>query len=88
MNKNLIMIVSTLCVVLLIVFWVQYAVVKQLQSAATGADGTTAIPTSSSAPTNANAVPGSTGAASSGTQADPVNIGKKTTISAPVHKKP
>jgi hypothetical protein len=84
MNKNLIMIVGALCVVLLIVFWLQYSVVKSLQSA-TGVDGTSAMPAGSS--TSTNVAPAGSGAAASGTQAAPATIGKKTTISAPVHKK-
>jgi hypothetical protein len=85
MNKNLIMIVGALCVVLLIVFWVQYSVVRSLQSAATSTDGTTGVPTNSGAPNHA-AAPAGTAAAPSGTQPAPA-VGKKTTISAPVHKK-
>jgi hypothetical protein len=81
MNKNLIMIVSALFVVLLIVFWVQYSVVKNLQSSTTGIDGTTGLPASS------NSSPGGTAAAPAGTQTAPATVGKKTTISAPVHKK-
>ncbi len=85
MNKNLIMIVGALCVVLLIVFWVQYSVVKNLQSSSTDVDGTTGMPTSST--TQGSTTPGGTAAAPAGTQAAPAAVGKKTTISAPVHKK-
>lgn len=85
MNKNLIMIVGALFVVLLIVFWVQNNVVKSLQSSAVGIDGTTGLPVDSS--THGNAAPTGAAPAAPGAAAPAAPVGKKTTISAPVHKK-
>jgi hypothetical protein len=86
MNKNLIMIVGALCVVLLIVFWVQYNLVKSLQNSTTGVDGTTGQPVNSTVHTNAVPSAGGT-AAPTVPEAPAASVGKKTTISAPVHKK-
>ena len=80
MNKNLIMIVGALCVVLLIVFWVQYSVVKSLQNAQT-------MPGVPDATAPAGNVPAGTAAAPGAAATPATTVTKKTTISAPVHKK-
>ncbi len=78
MNKNIIMIVGALVVVLVAIFWVQSSIVRSLQSNSESViQGTTATPTSTQSSTTSSSV-----------QKAPVKetVGKKTTISAPVHK--
>jgi hypothetical protein len=78
MNKNVIMIVAALLVVVAVGLWVQYSIVKSLKGGA-------ALPVEALKPKK-DAGPSTTTKTTTSTTAPAESVGKKVTISAPVHK--
>ena len=78
MNKNVIMIVAALLVVVAVGLWVQYSIVKSLKSAAS-------LPVEVLQPKRSDS-PSTTSKTTTSTTTPAETVGKKVTISAPVHK--
>jgi hypothetical protein len=81
MSKNVIMILVALLAVVGIGLWVQYSMVQTLRSSAT-----LPIPTTTTTTTTTTGATSANGSNKAAPSSEAPTVGKKTTLTAPVHK--